>query len=307
MRSPHKSFLLRIFLLLGLVLVTVGTFNIVIDPYNRFGNNRLGIYIMSAEREFKATKLRKQTNPYDTILLGDSRAAMIDVGELGFENAFNASFGGAQMAELYHLIKAYIFDCDLVLLGIKLGQMAPEPETSCFFEEMGARTVLPYILNLKTLEYSFQVVAKYLKKAPRRILDNGSSNPARWYATHSSENPEERATHLHNLIQEYLNYAPFESKNMLYYEKIKRLLEERDIPYKTFIYPTNEEVLAGIRGSKTIPELNAWKQRLFSIFPETVDLSDSEYSGSEGYLSTDLVHFQPRVGNIFLKREVLCK
>jgi len=100
-------------ILLGCVIAIISgivLINYIIDPYERFGNNFLGVYIMHSEREAKATRMKKHGEKYDLILLGDSRCEMIDVADIYPNNDrhFNASFGGGQVEEFYHFIEKYI-------------------------------------------------------------------------------------------------------------------------------------------------------------------------------------------------------
>ena len=73
--------------------------NYVVDPYNRFGHNRLGVYI-SAERESKSMQVRHYS--HNALLLGNSRMAMVPADRLNGFHFFNGAFGGGTAEEAYY-------------------------------------------------------------------------------------------------------------------------------------------------------------------------------------------------------------
>src|SRR2546429_9163556 len=121
-RPAARRFVLLSLGLAGGLCGAIGLLNYVVDPYNRFGNNRLGVYI-SAERESKSTEVQRY--PHNALLLGNSRMAMIPVaGASGFR-FFNAAFAGATAEELYYFIIHYAKKEELVVLGTELGEGDP--------------------------------------------------------------------------------------------------------------------------------------------------------------------------------------
>ena len=91
------------------LILGIGLMNYIIDPYNKFGNNRLGVYI-SAEREFKATKMRTHAQNYDVILLGHSKAAMTDVTGFGLLGHLIEMAEGANLSAEINYSKIPLID-----------------------------------------------------------------------------------------------------------------------------------------------------------------------------------------------------
>ena len=66
--------------------------NYLVDPFDRFGNNRLGVYV-TAEREVKADWVRKF--PHNALYIGNSRMQVIQASTLDGFRFFNGAFAAA--------------------------------------------------------------------------------------------------------------------------------------------------------------------------------------------------------------------
>ena len=69
MNSGASRYVLLTLGLAGALAGGLGVLNYAVAPYNRFGHNRLGVYV-SAERESKSTEVRRY--PHNALLLVDS-------------------------------------------------------------------------------------------------------------------------------------------------------------------------------------------------------------------------------------------
>ena len=124
MKPRARRYVLLSLGLAGALAGGLGLLNYCVDPYNRFGHNRLGVYI-SAERESKSIAVRRY--PHNALLLGNSRMAMIPVAQLNGFRFFNGALGGATAEESYYFAYHYATRQDLVELGVDLG--AGDPHT----------------------------------------------------------------------------------------------------------------------------------------------------------------------------------
>jgi len=134
--------------LAGALAGGIGLLNYCVDPYNRFGNNRLGVFI-SAERESKAVEVRRF--PHNALLVGDSRMAMVPVSRLQDFRFFNGAFGGATSEEVYYFLNHFAIQDELVVVGIALGQCDPEIPQGDIFAPATWRSSRDNLLNLRTL------------------------------------------------------------------------------------------------------------------------------------------------------------
>ena len=102
MKSPARRFTLIMLAMSALFVGGPVLFNYLVDPYDRFGNNRLGIYIM-AEREMKASEVERYT--HNALLIGNSRIASIPVSQMKEFRFFNASVAAASAEEIYFFLE----------------------------------------------------------------------------------------------------------------------------------------------------------------------------------------------------------
>ncbi len=114
-----------VFLALGLAGCLTGglaLLNLIIDPFNRYGFNHLGVYI-SAERECKVTYV--QRFPHDALLLGNSREVRIPPGQLEGFRFFNAAFSGGTAEEAYYFLQHFAWHQRLVVLAVDISAHDP--------------------------------------------------------------------------------------------------------------------------------------------------------------------------------------
>lgn len=288
------------------LLVVIGGLNLGIDPFNRFGNNRLGVYI-SAEREWKVTKMRKEGEAYDVILTGSSRSAMIDVSGVEMERILNAGFAGGSIREVYYFIKKFGLPSHAYLVGVHLGGREPVVEgVDEPFLDDGLLDVIEYAFSANTLECSFKTIRKYLIGAPRAINEDGSFNMTRWFDQKDGVVDEVRLDYLiSGLTNSFLGMKEPTDEDLGYMRKLKGLLEERGNEYVVFVYPEHERVMEGVIQGGGEAVLDQWREKAREVFPEIVDLSISEYCKTEGYFKMDPMHFKPNVGTRMINEQLL--
>jgi hypothetical protein len=280
----------------------IGLLNLLVDPYDRFGLNRLGIYI-SAEREFKSTEFPRFAP--EAVLLGNSRAALIDVGGLKGHRFFNAAFGSAQVEEIRAFIEHYVHTQKLVVISLDLNgfsplaQPVPDP-----FQPLTFRRSLGYIFSLQNIEYSVRTIGDHLKGKPTDFAPNGSFAEGNWAAKADVADDETARRRVDELRAQLLRFR-FDPARLESLREIRDMLEKRRISLLVYIAPYNRNVLRGMEGSVALAQLNAAREAIKEIFPQTVDLSESEYSAPGNFFRGDPVHFRSAVGRRFLNERVL--
>ena len=300
-------FAARRFVLLSLGIATavvgiIGLFNYLVDPYNLFGNNRLGVYI-TAEREFKSSEVRRY--PHNALLAGNSRMAMIPVKGLDGFRFFNAGFGGGTSEEAYYFLYHYAKDIDLVILGVELGQGDPPAPQGDIFAPITWTGILNNLLNLKTVEYSVRTIYDHWSGEPPALRSDGSFDATRWFERWDKPDPEHLAFVLKKLSQGYWNYTGNSKQAMTFYSRIAECLRERGILCVALVPPLHEGVANRLRGASADAAYEGWRSKLKSIFPIVIDLSVSPYCAATNYFADDPVHFKPDVGVQMLNKEVI--
>jgi len=294
-----------VFLLLGLaggLTGALGWLNLLIDPFNRYGNNRLGVYI-SAERECKSTYVRRF--PHDALLVGNSREVRIPPARLEGFRFFNAAFSGATAEEIYFFLNHFAWHQRLVILAVDLGARDPEERRGDIFAPKGLTSALDNLLNLQTTEYSFRTISEFLSRHPEPIGLDGTVPVSNWIREADRDDPKKEAFLIESQRHSWEGYHCPPMEQMSFYIKIGDCLRQRGIPCVVVIPPTHEAVAQAAQNGSAPQELRAWKRQLGAIFPQLIDLSFSSYNAATNFYRSDPLHFKTEVGIRLMNEEVL--
>jgi hypothetical protein len=297
----------RAFVLLSMAITAglaggLALLNYIVDPANRYGHNRLGVYI-SADRECKAAGVRRY--PHDALLLGNSRIAGIRPKQLTGMNFFNGAFAAATSEEVYYFVQHYAENQKVVILGVDLGACDPaEPKGDIF--ALTCASVLDNLFNLQTVEYSIRTISEYLSGVPNPVQPDGAVDLTPWLNTIDRENPPKMNFELDRMKNSYRAFHCQPKERMGFYARIAQCLEHRGIPCLVIIPPVHEVVTKEILATPGCSaELAAWKKQLSSIFPHVLDLSDSQYNTSASFFRSDPIHFRQETGERMMNSEVV--
>jgi hypothetical protein len=302
MNSGAHRYVLLILGLAGALAGGLGVLNYAVDPYNRFGHNRLGVYI-SAERESKSTEVRRY--PHNALLLGNSRMAMIPVAQLTGFRFFNGALGGATDEESYYFAYHYATRLDLVVLGVDLGAGDPPVLKGDTFLPPSLTSDLNNLLNLSTVEYSFRTIGEHWRGRPSSLRVDGSFEPARWFELYDREDPPHLAWEVNRLLTAYQGPAASLKVEMTFYLKLAQCLRQRGIACVVVVPPLYETVAQRVQASPGRAAFEPWLRQLETVFPNVVDLSFSPYCAADNFFKCDPVHFKPDVGARMLNAEVI--
>jgi hypothetical protein len=294
-----------VLLALGLGLGLTGglaLLNFIVDPFNRFGHNRLGVYI-SAERECKAAYVTQY--PHDALLVGNSREIRIPPARLEGFHFFNGAFSGGTAEEIYYFLRHFARRDRLVVLAVDLGAQDPAELHGDIFAPAGLSAALDNLLNLQTTEYSIRTLSEAWSKRSEPIGRDGLVPEGSSVRDADRDDPRREAFRIQSLQQGWAGFHCPPPERMSYYAKIGACLRERGIPCVVVIPPVQEAVARAAQSGATMEEVAAWKRRLGAIFSNVLDLSFSDYDAATNFYRSDPVHFKPDVGVRLLNREVL--
>jgi len=304
MSPPNpRRYLVTFGFLAGGLLALAAAVNYFIDPFDYFGRNTLGVYI-SAEREAKLTGLRQ--HPRDAVLIGTSKAAMIDVSQVsGPAPFYNASLGGATPEEVIGLVQHVAPTAPLIVVALDFFQytdrtpLQPNP----FPRETWQRD-FGYLFNLQGLGYAFTTVSGALRGKPPTLRADGSFDSTAWRAHNDRADPAALARIFDDREAQWRDFT-FSPSRVNDLELLRATLDHHGVPYVVFINPLNAEDLRRIRRAGLMPALDQWRARVLRDFPNALDLADSAYSDPANFFRLDPVHFYPEVGADLLNRAVL--
>jgi hypothetical protein len=294
-----------VFLALGCAGLLIGglvLLNFIVDPFNRYGLNRLGVFI-SAERECKATYVTRF--PHDALLLGNSRQNRTPPGQLAGFHFFNAAISGATSEEIYYFLQHFAHDQRLVVLNVDAGEQDSGENHGDIFAPKGLLSARDNLLNLQTTGYSLQTIFKSFSKHPQRIGLDGTVPEADWVRVANRDNPQEQAFAIQALQRGWEGYHCPPPARMAYYAKISECLRERGILCVVVIPPMHEAVAQSLQSSPAAAEVAAWKRQLGTIFPHVLDLSFSSYGAATNFYPCDPIHFKTDVDVSLMNHEVL--
>jgi hypothetical protein len=305
MNAPaNRLHFLRRFLgiALWIVAATVAV-SLVVDPWNRFGLNRLGVFI-SASREFKLTEAARF--PHDALLVGNSRTAMLPAAELKGAKFFNGAFEGASLGEIRLFLERHLHGQKLVVLNLDPYTLGPESDRipTEAFAAPGPRVLGGYLASLKALEYSAKTIGSGLSGKPRRYLPDGTTASEEWKRQRDVDDVPWQQSQL-KTQQERLAGFRFDPKRVEELRAIDALVRQRSATLVLYLSPVHEDLWPALSSEQAGDEWVKATKAVKDVFTNVVDLTHSAYSARTNYYKTDPVHFYPEVGIRFLNSEVL--
>lgn len=273
--------------------LAIGLLNYLVDPYNIYGNNRLGVYI-SSEREAKQNLIK--SHPHTAVLLGNSKSALISVADVKGPSIFNGGVAGASMSEIYFFAQRFVVDQDRVFLGVSLGQQGRlnvmDQDT---FRPLTMSRWLGYALSLKSTEYTVKTISKYVQGEAPSLGKDGTQNPEKWFEAHSTVEADLLHYRVEEFVDGWLSQLSTAPSDFIAFQKMKELMQARGIHLDVFIYPIHPDIRAKFTPHQW-EQLEEWLAEMKKIYPEITDFSRGEYSGYDHFTATDPVHFLPETG-----------
>ena len=161
-------------------------------------------------------------------------------------------------------------------------------------------STIEYLLGGKVLRDSKKAVSLWLKnEKPYSIMKNGQKVFPKSF---TPPDPQRIEPLIDILKKHHYGNVRFSDKRMEFIEKIKKLLEDRNIGYLFFINPLHEKIHESLKGMPSYKLFIDWKKRLKLILPDLVDLSNSQYSDKDRFMANDCFHYRPETGVDFLNK-----
>jgi len=299
-----RRYLLSLGWLAGGLLGLVAGLNYFVDPYDYFERNSLGVYVTNGEREVKQSGLDRY--PERAVLLGDSKAGMMDVSQTQ-ESAkiFNAGFGSATPEETVAMVKKISPQAPFVLVGLDYFQFgstapfAPEP-----FAKRDFWNGINHLFSGQVLSDSFRTLTGHFRGKQKAFHPDGSFDATDWRAHNDVANPAA----LVRVFDDRENLARqfrFSPERIALLPILRKALDDRNKPYLVYISPLVEEDWRRMEKAGLLPEYQKWSTAVHTVFPDVIDLAHSVYSDPANFFRLDPMHFYPDTGTAILNRELL--
>lgn len=292
-------YLKNIGLIVGCSITLIAFVNFLVDPYTYFGNNKLGIHI-NAERQFKPLAVYRGAGTH-ALIIGNSKTAMIDPADLKSElTFFNASVGGLLAEEMLDLVERIPPNTPLVIIGFDLGQFTDSvPIKSPPFPETLASEFPNYLFSRQTFTYSLKTLTSALRGKTPKFSELGAFETSGWFKHYDTLDQQRIDSHW-KIFEENLHLLKLSDKRLQLLVQMRAELDNKKIPYQTFINIIHEKELSILEKSSAIGTYQQWKKHIFKQFPNTIDLSNSEWSSANNFFRSDPVHYYPEVGAKFM-------
>ncbi|MBY0430469.1 MAG: hypothetical protein K2Q10_04675 [Rhodospirillales bacterium] len=281
-----------------------GAINFAVDPYDRLGRNRLGIYV-SRERDAKPKLARSY--PHDALLLGSSMVTFIDPASLSGHRFFNAAFSAALPEEMEEYLRLHGKKARFVMIGLDFFMMNERqfPLAGGTFDNgeadhgITARKVagrLAYVFSIDVLVNSVRTVTAAALGRPPFVLPNGQRNPQPFLERHRRLTGPRYDDVLRTLRAEHFHRVRYSQARLDSLRSMKALLEAREIPYVAFINPMNQAVWDLLETLPARKDFQRFRRDVREIFPEMVDFSDGGFADPGFYFRQDPYHYLPATG-----------
>jgi len=294
----------RMLIVTAVLVGLAAAINVAVDPYSLYGWNRFGIFI-GAERECKQTWLKRI--PHNAILMGSSKLGFVDPRTLEVYEFFNASMGGAMPEEIEEYVRLHAPEGQPLVIGLDFFMM----NEFCFplrpsIKRDAADYWVHYPLNLKALEYCWHTVRKGLLRRPPVVTAWGQLNPEMTERKDATATQVDYSDGIPYLEHHHLRNYTFSETRLERLRELRRTLDTRKIPTVIVLNPMNEALRARIRERSDLePQYQRWKAEMRGIFPDLIDLTESEYSKVQYFYKLDPLHFKPATGTEYLNKVII--
>lgn len=270
--------------------------NWFVDPDNLFGNNWTGIYV---DNDRFAKKQLVRTFPHDALLIGSSKVATIDPGDLKGNRYFNASMVGVVPEEILSFLRDNTEGVRHVVLGLDFYMFNERESPIVDVEKSTPRGItdgFSYLFSFNILKASIASVFKRLTGTPPLVLKDGQRNPApRIRADAIFDSPQYEKTLKFLSKSHYANFQ-YSQHRVSVLNNIKTLMADRGIRLTVFINPLNQEVLSLLKTKPAQSDFGRFRKDVAEVFPDVVDFSESRWSAPNNYYYSDPWHYRHTVG-----------
>lgn len=303
----YKKWLLRLGLSVAGLMLLLGLFNYAVDPFWCFSHgNWIATYQKPTnERQQKSNYLAYvNTRKYDALLLGNSRACMINQTDFSGLQVYNYSLAGLAPYELFDYIdyfKKVAGSPGTIFLGLHFQnsnqQSKAEAETPEYYIKKALSPLYRFkiLFTKDTLTYSWEnlLLKRNLRKQKTSVYYYDHDNIATLFKANEAQRQDSIRVEVADLRKSYRN-------NYTYREDLAKLLTDtmqanpgtRFIPFTT---PVSKPYFCAMVLEGKFPEYERWLKEMVEVFGQvwhfeylnsiTVDY-DKNFSDSHHFYSS---------------------
>lgn len=264
--------------------------NLFVDPVGFFGFRHDRFYYV-LERETKASLAR---NPKNKILyFASSIGAALDPADIDGVRIANVSARGLLPEEILYILKKHRAQWNTVIIGLDPFSIMYEEVANPTYADYSIKNVVKHGLSVRSLRWSVATLVKGWLGYRPVMTDTGYFIPPWESRGEFGRYNDDKYLGLIERSVSFMKNPP---------DRIGIFREIRDVPLNggsraiVFIQPVNEDVLAAMQKDEQIRDF--WKRfkiQLQSVFPDMIDLSESEFSRRENFFPNDVGHYKKLV------------
>jgi len=276
----------------GSILLAAGLMVFLIDPANRFGNNRFGVYYW-AEREFKEAAVHRY--PHDAVFLANSKLSAVNPERLPEFTWMNFAIGGGSLEDLVGYADTYVHNQQVCVLGLDFWMFHEHfpPPSPLYRPPPFKKWAGQYLFGSHSLAMIWRTLTASASHRSPTILPEGYVNPE-IFQEQASRVDGDRTEHWRGWFQHFFleNYV-YSTRRMAMLRNLRDEMERRQVALVVFLHPQHEQVLDWLRDPAIATDLARFNQDIRAIFPDVIDLTDGKFSDPARYYSGDFLHYHP--------------
>ena len=252
MGKNNKKFTTYFFIIFAVVLIGIATYNLICDPFSVFVDTTEDAIknkkVMPNERFIKMKYILKNTDKYDSYLIGSCTSNFMNLDNVPYGKWYNLTFTNNTISEMENSLKM------LVKNNVKVERvLAQIGETSLKLPEDEHQKVCAHLLNYCSYpdgaKETIVFYARYLTYFPLvnpakfdKWID-GSKNNIFKGGSFIDELPETEADMLESRAESFENdnfgiyEAPYNPQSFEHLREMKRICDENNIEFELFIIP----------------------------------------------------------------------
>ena len=313
---PHRPYI-AIFIIGLAALYALAIFNWIVNPFYFFPHQPLGIYL-SSDRLAKPRLVARGS--FDSILLGSSITANIQVAGLPAARFFNASLPSGMPEEFLFFIERYGGNARLVVIGLDFFMMNERGfpfvhNPTSAFEPLEAPTGR-HVLNIHANRtekigqylFSYDVTVETIRATinwwfgrPNRLSETGDLTEQTEQISAVVSKAEDFIRGLETLRDYHFAGFEYSTERVESLRHIHALLKRRGVKAIVFINPLHEDTFHLIHDMGLAAFLDRFRADVRGIFPHAADLSQSHWSDRRNFRTGDPLHYTSAVGKALIE------
>lgn len=273
----------------------LGAVNIGVDPTGSFGIRTQGSYFR-ADRHAKFHQMAGQRY----ILFSTSLGFSFDPASISSPRIFNGAQSALKPEETLYYVEEAAQDADFIAIGLDCVSLhlPRDPIVTPGYGRWSADTLSRYGFSMEGLKLSMLTLWHQWRGRPFDQRADGYEDP-HWADREAADPAARRAALLAGMTENLLSDSP---DRFPYLERIRKVLEQRGTRYQVFLQPISETAMDHFEARGARGRIEQCRARVKSIFPDVLDLSQSEFSANENFYPGDVLHYRPATATAVIRR-----